>query len=232
MAPAKKPRATRIATSHIRSDKFEYSPTGHARCRGCGAKMRKDDQIAEIKTYHSCYDDDYTYDYYHRECVPQSIKPRWDRSPDDEFGHQNNEKVELEHNVQERADLREALRQLRLDFARRLAVPPYVVFHDTVLDQLTAHMPKNRSEFLAIHGMGPKKYESYGECILQVIHDHRRLYKTSEWPRRGKKRSKHGPASDNDDHEEELAAVKTLSCEEIVRRKFEDAKSKGYFIKI
>lgn len=188
---------------------------------------------AGIETYRPRFDN-YIYYYYHRQCVPQSVTLRLDRSPADELARQDKDRVELAHLVQERAALRESLRQLRLHFARRLNVPAYIVFHDTVLDQLTAHMPQNQSEFLAIHGMGPKKYQSFGEPILQVIHQFRTsLSPKSESPRgSSKKRTKSGPAVGNHDPGDEFATVEMLSCEEIVRRKFQDAASNGYVIEI
>ena len=188
---------------------------------------------AGIETYRPRYDN-YVYYYYHQHCVPQSVKLRLDRSPADELARQDKEKVQLAHIVQERAALRESLRQLRLQFARRLNVPAFMVFHNTVLDQLTAHMPQNQSEFLAIHGIGPKKYQSFGEPFLQLIHQFRTsLPQNCEKPRGSQRRARNGPAVGMDEQEEnEFATVEILSCEEIVRRKFEDAESNGYVIEI
>jgi DNA helicase-2/ATP-dependent DNA helicase PcrA len=66
-------------------------------------------------------------------------------------------------------DLRERLRQLRSDEARRRDVPAFVVFNDRTLDALVEAQPTTPTELLAIPGIGPAKLESYGEQILEAI---------------------------------------------------------------
>ncbi|MCZ0733961.1 DNA helicase RecQ [Phreatobacter sp. AB_2022a] len=67
----------------------------------------------------------------------------------------------------------EALRAARLDIARELAVPPYVVFPDTTLIAFATERPASRSALLGISGVGQSKLERYGEAFLNVIREHR-----------------------------------------------------------
>jgi ATP-dependent DNA helicase RecQ len=67
------------------------------------------------------------------------------------------------------SDLFEKLRELRRQLADEAGVPPYVVFGDAALVQMSAERPANKSEFLEINGVGQVKLERYGEAFLDVI---------------------------------------------------------------
>jgi len=67
------------------------------------------------------------------------------------------------------ANLFDALRQLRLSIAREEQVPPYVVFTDRALQEMAATLPQSKQEFVKINGVGPVKWEKYGERFLEVI---------------------------------------------------------------
>ncbi|GBF57799.1 ATP-dependent DNA helicase RecQ [Candidatus Phycosocius bacilliformis] len=62
-----------------------------------------------------------------------------------------------------------ALRAWRLETARQAGVPPYVVFHDSVLRQVALHRPTGLAELMAIAGIGEAKARRYGHAILQVL---------------------------------------------------------------
>ena len=66
-------------------------------------------------------------------------------------------------------DLRERLRQLRADEAKRRDVPAYVIFNDRTLDALVEARPSTRTELLTIPGIGPAKLESYGDQLLETL---------------------------------------------------------------
>ncbi len=68
--------------------------------------------------------------------------------------------------------VRDALRQLRTRLAEEQGVPPYVIFHDSVLDDLAGYRPTCDSDFLAIHGVGQSKLEKYGEQFMAIIRQH------------------------------------------------------------
>lgn len=70
-------------------------------------------------------------------------------------------------------ELIEALRAWRLDEARALGVPAYIVFPDATLAALAEEMPATPAELLAISGIGPMKVEKFGESLLALIDAHR-----------------------------------------------------------
>ena len=66
----------------------------------------------------------------------------------------------------------EALRALRKELADEAQVPPYVIFHDSTLREMTARRPSSVRELGALPGIGAKKLEAYGERFLRTIADH------------------------------------------------------------
>ena len=63
----------------------------------------------------------------------------------------------------------DALRTLRREIAQGAGVPPYVVFHDSVLREMATTRPASRAELGAISGVGERKLETYGDLFLDVI---------------------------------------------------------------
>jgi DNA helicase-2/ATP-dependent DNA helicase PcrA len=61
------------------------------------------------------------------------------------------------------------LREWRLERAKADGVPPYVVFHDSVLHQIAAERPSSLGELAQIAGVGPAKLERYGEDVLAAL---------------------------------------------------------------
>ena len=47
--------------------------------------------------------------------------------------------------------------------------PPYVVFHDSVLQAIAAAQPASLGELSQIAGVGPAKLERYGEELLALV---------------------------------------------------------------
>ena len=58
----------------------------------------------------------------------------------------------------------EALRECRRGYAEEL-VPPYVVFHDSTLQEMCLRMPQNMEEFGELSGVGERKLEKYGQAL-------------------------------------------------------------------
>ncbi len=63
----------------------------------------------------------------------------------------------------------EALRKRRKEIADQLDLPPYVIFHDTTLQQMAEHRPKSEADLLSINGVGEAKLERYGSQFLEII---------------------------------------------------------------
>ncbi|MDB5680478.1 MAG: recQ, partial [Sphingomonas bacterium] len=65
----------------------------------------------------------------------------------------------------------EALRTRRRELAVEAKVPPYVIFHDSVLRDMAAIKPDSLSALGTISGVGERKLEAYGDAFLQVIRE-------------------------------------------------------------
>jgi ATP-dependent DNA helicase RecQ len=66
-------------------------------------------------------------------------------------------------------ELFEILRALRKEIASSEGVPPYFIFGDAVLKEMSIRFPVNQNQMLDISGVGQKKYEKYGELFLEKI---------------------------------------------------------------
>ena len=68
-------------------------------------------------------------------------------------------------------DLRlfETLRELRKQLAEEQGVPPYVIFGDAALVEMSRERPSNENEFLEINGVGQVKLERHGTIFLEAI---------------------------------------------------------------
>ncbi|MED0800628.1 DNA helicase RecQ [Bacillus safensis] len=71
--------------------------------------------------------------------------------------------------IQENDALFEQLRAVRMKLAREQGVPPFVVFSDQTLKEMSAVQPKTEEELLHIKGIGARKREKYGDVFLEEI---------------------------------------------------------------
>ena len=63
----------------------------------------------------------------------------------------------------------EALRTWRAAEAKAQRIPPYVIFHDTVLRDIAAVRPVTVEEMGQIKGVGASKMQRYGAAVLDVV---------------------------------------------------------------
>lgn len=63
------------------------------------------------------------------------------------------------------------LRALRLDIARELGKPPYIVFSDKTLRDMVRVKPIADDQFLAVNGVGESKLKQYGERFMAAIRE-------------------------------------------------------------
>jgi ATP-dependent DNA helicase RecQ len=63
----------------------------------------------------------------------------------------------------------ERLRAWRTGVAKELAMPPYVIFHDSTLRQIAAAPPATLAELALVNGVGETKLGKYGQQILEVL---------------------------------------------------------------
>ena len=66
-------------------------------------------------------------------------------------------------------DVFQKLRALRLEIAKEQGLPPYVVFSDKTLLEMSAHLPRTEVEFSQVHGVGGVKASRYGPRFLELL---------------------------------------------------------------
>jgi len=75
--------------------------------------------------------------------------------------------------------LLEELKALRTKLARAQEVPPYVIFSDASLVQMSSEIPTTKRDFLAISGVGQVKLAKYGDDFLAIL---RKYGRTTDTP--------------------------------------------------
>ena len=68
-------------------------------------------------------------------------------------------------------DLFEALRDLRRQHAQAIGKPPYIIFGDRTLRDLAQKRPTTEATMLQCHGVGQRKFDTYGDMFLEAIRD-------------------------------------------------------------
>ncbi len=63
------------------------------------------------------------------------------------------------------------LRDLRTQIASEKGIPPYIVFSDKTLKDLSMKVPQDKESMLEVHGIGEVKFERYGKEFLTLLND-------------------------------------------------------------
>ena len=63
----------------------------------------------------------------------------------------------------------ELLRDHRLNIANENGVPPYIIFHDSTLEEMAKTRPESLERMQYISGVGEQKLKQYGQSFLDVI---------------------------------------------------------------
>ena len=66
----------------------------------------------------------------------------------------------------------EALRECRRQLAGDQGIPPYIIFHDSTLQEMCATVPQTMEQFSRLSGVGERKRDKYGPAFLQAINNH------------------------------------------------------------
>lgn len=66
----------------------------------------------------------------------------------------------------------ELLRKKRALIAEEMNMPPYIIFTDKTLVQMTLYMPRTISELLRVQGIGTYKANEFGSSFLKIINDY------------------------------------------------------------
>ncbi|MBU8707923.1 DNA helicase RecQ [Bacillus subtilis] len=77
--------------------------------------------------------------------------------------------------ITENDELFERLRMVRKEIAAEQGVPPFVVFSDQTLKEMSGKQPVNDDELLSIKGVGEQKRAKYGRLFLQEIQAYARM---------------------------------------------------------
>jgi len=69
-------------------------------------------------------------------------------------------------------DLMKILKDLRKQNAKKLGVPPFVIFQDPSLEDMTLKYPISLEELANVHGVGEGKAKKYGADFVELISDY------------------------------------------------------------
>ncbi len=70
----------------------------------------------------------------------------------------------------------DTLANKRLGLANSQNVPPYVIFHDSTLEDIVLQQPQTLAEFANLSGVGAKKLEHYGQIFIDLLNEHTTKY--------------------------------------------------------
>lgn len=82
-----------------------------------------------------------------------------------------NDKTTLSLENSEEQELFAKLKAKRLELAKAQNLPPYIIFHDTALIEMSKAKPKNIEDMGNISRVGSMKLEKYGKLFLEVVND-------------------------------------------------------------
>jgi len=88
------------------------------------------------------------------------------------FGNLIEEKSKIKKrkiNLDYDAELFELLRAKRKELADTKGIPPYTIFHDKTLAEISSVYPKTPDEMLDITGIGNAKLKKYGKTLFDII---------------------------------------------------------------
>ncbi len=66
----------------------------------------------------------------------------------------------------------EILRKKRKEIADESKIPPYAVFNDSTLIEMSTYFPRNKTSMIKISGVGEVKLEKYGDTFIKLIEDY------------------------------------------------------------
>ncbi|WP_031516308.1 RecQ family ATP-dependent DNA helicase [Desulfofalx alkaliphila] len=70
--------------------------------------------------------------------------------------------------------LLQSLKEFRTSLARQHQMPPFMFFHDRVLEEIAHRKPCSLERLKQVPGIGPKKVEQYGKDLLAIVGYHRK----------------------------------------------------------
>lgn len=141
-----------------------------------------------------------------------------------------------------RRDLERDLREVRRCFAVEQDCEDrvYKIFQNKCLDELVANLPQNQAELLKCWGIGRKRAQQYGSTILATIRPYLASSRAAgtRTPQRAANAVRPSVAAAAssaaaranvvvDDSDDDIVAGPTLSVEELVKKRMEEARARG-----
>lgn len=80
--------------------------------------------------------------------------------------------VKVRRNLEMENELFELLREVRYEISIEKKIPPYAIFGDASLKEMSIKYPVDKTAFIAIQGVGEKRYENYGDAFIEVIKEY------------------------------------------------------------
>ena len=77
--------------------------------------------------------------------------------------------ISLEQLTPGQQELFKQLKAVRLQIAKAVALPPYMIFTDKTLLDMSVKQPRNKAQMLQVNGVGENKYNRYGEDFVECI---------------------------------------------------------------
>ena len=80
-----------------------------------------------------------------------------------------NKRISSEQLTTEEQELFKLLKAKRLEIAKTVGLPPYMIFTDKTLMDMAVKKPVNRETMLQVNGVGENKYRRYGDSFTSCI---------------------------------------------------------------
>ena len=77
--------------------------------------------------------------------------------------------IRLEQLTPQQQELFRQLKAVRLRIAKAVSLPPYMIFTDKTLLDMSMKQPENKEQMLEVNGVGENKYKRYGEEFMECI---------------------------------------------------------------
>lgn len=96
-------------------------------------------------------------------------------------------------------NLRKELKTFRIEKAEKIKSPAFMIFSNATMDEFIDKLPTTKEQLLKIKGVGPIKYELYGEDILKIIKKNIEEEITKEKEEITDERKRYLPLEESDD---------------------------------
>lgn len=97
------------------------------------------------------------------------LRPTNELNLSNDDGHKISMSTTKSSSRMRKTQLRQDLKQYRLQQSTPLNKPPFTVFTNACLEEIYLRLPTTKGELLEVKGIGPKKLEMFGDDILSIV---------------------------------------------------------------